>query len=134
MSLEISDFLKALVIKVRKRNKSSSPSLYFKNLTLDETTKSVLCVPVVTPDDDCYAIIELCRDVTQPVFGKEDLKIVVVVSGWVGAAIHQNQQRLALQKQQELNDYLLNLAKCYFAETVKREKMVAEIIVCFSFL
>lgn len=95
----------------------------------DETIKSVLCVPVVTPDDDCYAIIELCRDVMQPPFGKEDLKIVIVVTGWMGAAIHQNQQRLALQKQQELNDYLLDLTKCYFADTVVMEKMISEVVV-----
>lgn len=91
--------------------------------------KSVLCVPIVTPDGDCYAVIELYRDLTNPPFNKEDLKIAVVVSGWVGAAIHQNHLRIALQRQQELNDYLLDLTKCYFAETVAIENMITEIVV-----
>ncbi|CAH1173827.1 unnamed protein product [Phaedon cochleariae] len=90
--------------------------------------KSVLCVPVVTPDGDCYAVIELYREVTQPPFNKDDLKISIVVTGWMGAAIHQNHLRLTLQKQQELNDYLLDLTKCYFAETVAIEKMITEIV------
>ncbi|KAJ8934359.1 hypothetical protein NQ314_013400 [Rhamnusium bicolor] len=79
-------------------------------------------------DGDCYAVIELYRDVTQAPFNKEDLKICIVITGWMGAAIHQNVQRLTLQKQQELNDYLLDLTKCYFAETVAIEKMITEIV------
>lgn len=47
----------------------------------------------------------------------------------MGAAIHQNQQRLALQKQQELNDYLIELTKCYFADTISLEKLISEIVV-----
>nr|CAH7748344.1 unnamed protein product [Callosobruchus chinensis] len=93
-----------------------------------DLVKSVLCVPIVTPDGDCYAVIELYRDVTQLPFNKDDLKISIVVSGWMGAAIHQNHLRLTLQKQQELNDYLLDLTKCYFAETVAIEKMITEIV------
>ncbi|KAG5883187.1 hypothetical protein JTB14_018203 [Gonioctena quinquepunctata] len=93
-----------------------------------DLVKSVLCVPIVTPDGDCYAVIELYRDVTQHPFTKEDLRISIVVTGWMGAAIHQNHLRLTLQKQQELNDHLLDLTKCYFAETVAIEKMTTEIV------
>nr|XP_023015593.1 cAMP and cAMP-inhibited cGMP 3',5'-cyclic phosphodiesterase 10A-like [Leptinotarsa decemlineata] len=93
-----------------------------------DLVKSVLCVPIVTPDGDCYAVIELYRDVTQYPFNKDDLRISIVVTGWMGAAIHQNHLRLTLQKQQELNDYLLDLTKCYFAETVAIEKMITEIV------
>lgn len=93
-----------------------------------DLVKSVLCVPIITQDGECYAVIELYRDVTQPPFTKDDLKITIVITGWMGAAIHQNHQRLTLQKQQELNDYLLDLTKCYFAETVRIEKMITEIV------
>lgn len=89
----------------------------------------MLCVPVVTPDNDCFAVIEFYRQFREPDYVNEDLKIAVVVTGWMGAAIHQNQQRLALKRQQELNDYLLDLTKCYFAETVMMEKMITEIAV-----
>ncbi|XP_072391177.1 cAMP and cAMP-inhibited cGMP 3',5'-cyclic phosphodiesterase 10A-like [Diabrotica undecimpunctata] len=93
-----------------------------------DLVKSVLCVPIVTPDGNCYAVIELYRTIIQHPFNKDDLKICIVVTGWVGAAIHQNHLRLTLQRQQELNDYLLDLTKCYFAETVAIEKMITEIV------
>lgn len=95
----------------------------------DNLLKSVLCVPIVTPDEECLAVIELSKECTLPPFTKENLKIVVVVTGWMGAAIHQNQERLSLQKKQELNDYLLNLTKCYFANAVGLEQMISEVVV-----
>ncbi|CAG9858267.1 unnamed protein product [Phyllotreta striolata] len=90
--------------------------------------KSVLCVPIVTPDAECYAVIELFKNVGFTPFNKDDLKISIVLAGWVGASIHQNQVRITLQRQQELNDYLLDLTKCYFAETVPIETMITEIV------
>lgn len=73
--------------------------------------------------------MELTKNGNEPTFLKEDLKIVVVVTGWMGAAIYQNQQRMELEKQKELNDYLISLTKCYFAYSVDLEKMISEIIV-----
>lgn len=66
-------------------------------------------------------------------FQKDDLRVVIAVTGWMGAALHQNQQRLALEKQQQLNDYLLDLTKCYFADTVLMSKMISEIVVSMTF-
>ncbi|XP_060525449.1 cAMP and cAMP-inhibited cGMP 3',5'-cyclic phosphodiesterase 10A-like isoform X2 [Cylas formicarius] len=94
----------------------------------DDMVKSVLCVPIVATDGDCYAVVEMYRNVPEPPFNKEDLKITIVMAGWMGAAIHQNRLRLALQKQQELNDYLLDLTKCYFADNVPLEKLITEIV------
>lgn len=101
---------------------------------LAETIKSVLCVPVVTPDGECFAVIEFYRQLFDTPFSKDDLKITLIVTGWMGAAVHQNSRRLALQRQQELNDYLLDLTKCYFGESVVMEKMISEIVVskCFN--
>lgn len=93
-------------------------------------SKAVLCVPIVAPDThECIAVLELSKNEGEPSFTKDDLKIVVVVTGWMGAAIQQNQQRLELEKQKELNDYLISLTKCYFAYSVDLEKMISEIIV-----
>ena len=89
----------------------------------------MLCVPVVTPDGDCLAVIELFTLMNQGNFSKDDLKITIVVTGWMGAAIHQNQQRVALKKQQELNEYLLDLTKHYFSDTVQMEKMISDVVV-----
>lgn len=75
-------------------------------------------------------MIELFRDVLQPKFNRDELKIVVVVAGGMGASIHQNQQRMTMHRQHQLNDCLIELTKCYFAESVKFEKMIGEIVVC----
>lgn len=89
-----------------------------------------MCVPVISPEtQDCISVLELVKHGDLPQFNKDDLKIVVVVTGWMGAAIYQNQQRIELEKQKELNDYLISLTKCYFAYSVDLEKMVSEIIV-----
>lgn len=98
-----------------------------------DAIRSVLCVPVVTPDGDCLAIIELFRLADQGTFSKDDLKITIVVTGWMGAAIHQNQQRVALKRQQELNEYLLDLTKNYFSDTVMMEKMISDVVVSKHF-
>ncbi|KAL1488021.1 hypothetical protein ABEB36_015395 [Hypothenemus hampei] len=94
----------------------------------DDMVKSVLCIPIVTTDGDCYAIMEMYRCIPERSFNRDDLKISIMVAGWMGAAIHQNRLRLALQKQQELNDYLLDLIECYFAENVSLETLITEIV------
>lgn len=73
--------------------------------------------------------MELYRDVLQPGFQKDDLKIVVVIAGWMGAAIYMNQERIVMQRQQQLNECLIELTKCYFADTVLFDKMIAEVVV-----
>lgn len=90
---------------------------------------SVLCVPIVTPTMECFAVLELTREANLPHFNKDNLKIVVVMAGWMGAAIHQNQERLSLLKKQELNDYLLDLTRCYFANAVPLDNMISEVVV-----
>jgi cAMP and cAMP-inhibited cGMP 3',5'-cyclic phosphodiesterase 10 len=94
--------------------------------------KSVLCIPVVTPDGDCFAVIELVRSIYKNAFTLDDLRICVMVTSWMGVAIHQNQERLALKRQQELNDYLLDLIKCYFEDHVLMEKLMSEVVVRIS--
>ncbi|KAL1487955.1 hypothetical protein ABEB36_015336 [Hypothenemus hampei] len=94
----------------------------------DDRIKSVLCVPIVTTDGDCCAIMEMNRCIPQSSFNRDDLKMSIVIAGWMGAAIHQNRLLLALQKQQELNDYLVNLIKCFFAENISLETLIAEIV------
>lgn len=88
-----------------------------------------MCVPVVTPTQDCLAVIELYRDITQGAFQKDDLRVVIAIAGWMGAALDQNQKRLTLEKQQQLNDYLLDLIKCYFTDTMLKDKMISEFVV-----
>lgn len=108
---------------------------FYKKIFIEgPTVKSVLCVPVVTPENVCLAVIELYKDASLPPFVKNDLKIVVVTVGWMGAAIDQNSLRLSLKKQQKLNEYLLNLTKCFFNDTALENELLSEIAVCISMI
>lgn len=76
-------------------------------------------------------MIELSRDNYTLPFSQYDLSICVMATAWMGVAIHQNQERLALKRQQELNDYLLDLVRCYFADHVLIEKLMCEVVVSY---
>lgn len=52
----------------------------------------------------------------------------------MGAAVQQNQLRLILMKQQELNDFLLEVTSKYFTDNVQIEEMVSGIVVISTFL
>lgn len=94
----------------------------------DAMVKSVLCVPVVTPANECYAVIELFRDIMQRIFRSTDLEIAVAVASWMGAAIHMNQERLKVGNRQQLNDCLVELTKCFFSDIRLFDKMIMEIV------
>lgn len=95
----------------------------------DEVAQSVLCVPVVTPDGDCFAVFELVKSEYDEPFNMDDLKIVVVLTGWMGAAIHQNLQRIAMKKQEILHDHLLDITKSYYNGSTTTCKMLTDLIV-----
>ncbi|KAK7789545.1 hypothetical protein R5R35_010323 [Gryllus longicercus] len=95
---------------------------------LGPAVKSVLCIPVLSPDDECLAVVELHKTAAEPPYTRGDVQIIKTVTGWMGAAIHQNQQRIILQKQQELNDYLLELTKLYFCDVVVTDKIISDIV------
>lgn len=94
----------------------------------NDIAESILCVPVVTPDGDCFAVFELVRSEYDEPFSKEDLKIVIVLTGWMGAAIHQNLQRVAMTKQEILHDQLLHITKSYYTGSITTTKMITELV------
>ncbi|KAK9875163.1 hypothetical protein WA026_005954 [Henosepilachna vigintioctopunctata] len=89
---------------------------------------SVLCVPVVTPDGDCFAVFELFKTENEEPFTKDDGKIAIVVTGWMGAAIHQNIQRVSMKKQETLHDHLLNVTHRFFNETIDTSEMLTDLV------
>ncbi|GJQ80088.1 hypothetical protein Trydic_g19371 [Trypoxylus dichotomus] len=94
----------------------------------DTMTKSVICVPVVTPNKECQAVIELFRDITQPRFRSNEFKITNTVANLVGAAIFTNLQRIMLDSEKQLNDCLVDLARCYFTDTYMFDKLILQLI------
>lgn len=98
-----------------------------EGVTYKDNVKSVLCVPVMS-NSDCFAVVELYRETDQDPYEKHDLKIVVLVCGWVGLAIQQNREGMVLHKQQEINDDLLQLVLAFYGNTVTFENVLAEML------
>lgn len=74
-------------------------------------------------------MIELYKDIYQSPFTEADLLATQITTAWMGTAIQQNRERLILQKQRELNTYLIDLLKCYFSNTIFLDKALFEIVV-----
>lgn len=94
----------------------------------DLMIKSVLAVPVLTPESTCYAVLEMFRDVLQDDFKKSDLSICVAVANWMGTAVYMNEQKIILTNRQQLNSCLLELTKCFLTDIRLFDKMIMEIV------
>ncbi|XP_018329422.1 cAMP and cAMP-inhibited cGMP 3',5'-cyclic phosphodiesterase 10A-like isoform X2 [Agrilus planipennis] len=66
--------------------------------------KSLLCVPLVTPSDVCFGVIELQRHATEEPYGMSDIKTIVAITGWMGATVHQSWERMQYERDLELAD------------------------------
>lgn len=58
-----------------------------------------------------------------------DYQLCVAMAGWMGAAIHQNNERLFLLKQSELNKCLLSLIELFFSGVITFDKLVSDVVV-----
>ncbi|XP_068617284.1 cAMP and cAMP-inhibited cGMP 3',5'-cyclic phosphodiesterase 10A-like [Battus philenor] len=89
--------------------------------------KVALCVPVVKPDGDCYAVLELYRTSAQPY----DSSVVWWAGGvawWAGAAVHQAQARVSLQRTAHLNRELRALLHTYFCDLASIDTMLTDML------
>ncbi|XP_044756181.1 cAMP and cAMP-inhibited cGMP 3',5'-cyclic phosphodiesterase 10A-like [Coccinella septempunctata] len=93
-----------------------------------DNAESVLGVPVVTPDGECYAVFEMVKEDVKDPFNKDDLKVSIVVAGWMGAAIHQNLQRQAMLKQASLHNQLLEMTGAFFSKRTDCNSMITELM------
>lgn len=91
--------------------------------------KSVLCVPVLKPGGEIFGVLELYKDALQPAFTEKDMDIVNLACSWMGTAIYLNECRVIHKKQQQLNDYLIDLCKCYFTDNIALDKLIDELLV-----
>lgn len=88
-----------------------------------------LCVPIKTPDDKVIAVYELARDSSKLAFDNRDVQIVLAIAGWMGVAILQNWLYSALAKQQDLNNYLLQLTNQYHFGENTVEKTLSDLTI-----
>ncbi|XP_026319188.1 cAMP and cAMP-inhibited cGMP 3',5'-cyclic phosphodiesterase 10A-like [Hyposmocoma kahamanoa] len=89
--------------------------------------KVALCMPVVKPDGDCYAVLELYRTRAEP-YDNNVVYTVVSVACWAGAAAHQAQARITLQKTAHLNTELRTLLQNYFCNLVSIDTMITDML------
>lgn len=60
---------------------------------------------------------------------KLDLQTCTTMTGWMGAAIYQNNERLFLLKKSELSNYLISLTEYFFTGEITFDKFVSDIVV-----
>lgn len=91
------------------------------------TVSGVLCIPIVTSEGECLAVIELFRR-NGIDYDENQLQIAIAVTGWMGVALEQNQKLILMQKEQQLNDYMLELTQLYFGDAELLNYMIDDIV------
>nr|AGC92727.1 phosphodiesterase 10a-like protein [Heliconius erato] len=89
--------------------------------------KVVLCMPIIKPDGDCYAVLEFYRTNVEP-YDNNILYTVVSVACWAGAAVHQAQARVTLQRTAHLNNELRALLQNYFCDLASIDTMLTDML------
>ncbi|CAK1585133.1 unnamed protein product [Parnassius mnemosyne] len=89
--------------------------------------KVALCMPVVKPDGDCYAVLELYRTYSEP-YDNNVICTAVSISCWAGAAVHQAQARVTLQRTTHLNMELRALLQKYFCDLASIDTMLTDML------
>ncbi|XP_047531073.1 cAMP and cAMP-inhibited cGMP 3',5'-cyclic phosphodiesterase 10A-like [Vanessa atalanta] len=89
--------------------------------------KVALCMPVIKPDGDCYAVLELYRCHAEP-YDQNIVYTVVSVACWAGAAVHQAQARITLQRTAHLNQELRSLLQNYFCDLASIDTMLTDML------
>ncbi|XP_014356955.2 cAMP and cAMP-inhibited cGMP 3',5'-cyclic phosphodiesterase 10A [Papilio machaon] len=89
--------------------------------------KTALCVPVLKPDGDCYAVLELYRTVAEP-YDDRAVYSCASVAWWAGAAAHQAGARATLQRAAHLDLELRALLHDYFCERAALDTMLTDML------
>ncbi|XP_020627425.1 cAMP and cAMP-inhibited cGMP 3',5'-cyclic phosphodiesterase 10A-like [Orbicella faveolata] len=97
----------------------------------DSTAQSVLCQPIVQADGSIVGIVELVKKLGNSPFEREDEEIVNSYLAWGSIAIHHAEISKQMQKQKDLNSFLLNVVRSIFDE-VSTMDVVIEKIMAFA--
>ncbi|XP_021206660.2 cAMP and cAMP-inhibited cGMP 3',5'-cyclic phosphodiesterase 10A [Bombyx mori] len=89
--------------------------------------KVALCMPVLKPDGECHAVLEMYRTHAEP-YDDDTVYTVVSVACWAGAAVHQAQERITLQKTAHLNSELRTLLHNYFCDLASIDTMLTDML------
>ncbi|CAH0399676.1 unnamed protein product [Chilo suppressalis] len=89
--------------------------------------KVALCMPIVKPDGNCHAVLKLYRTNTES-YDDSVVYTAVSVACWAGAAVHQAQARITLQKTAHLNNELRALLHSYFCDLASLDTMITDML------
>lgn len=92
------------------------------------TVTGVICVPLITRNEQCSCCIELFRDNGIP-YERTEMEIVTLVVNWISAAIEQTQNFILQKHTEDINSSLLDMTRRFVADTDKFEVIMAEVVV-----
>ncbi|KAG8332320.1 hypothetical protein J6590_024518 [Homalodisca vitripennis] len=84
--------------------------------------------PVVQPDGELVAVLELWRKDSESPFHEEDEEIASSYLVWGGIALHYARLYLSMSKQRKLSDFLLAVVKSIFQDMMSMDTLVTKIM------
>ncbi|KAK3748923.1 hypothetical protein QZH41_019879, partial [Actinostola sp. cb2023] len=94
----------------------------------DSTAQSVLCQPIIQSDGILVGIVELVKSLGSTPFQKEDEEILNSYLVWGSIAIHHAEISKQIQKQKDLNSFLLNVVRSIFDEICTMDVVIEKIM------
>ncbi|XP_038079334.1 cAMP and cAMP-inhibited cGMP 3',5'-cyclic phosphodiesterase 10A-like [Patiria miniata] len=94
----------------------------------NSNAQSVLCLPVLLPNGDLPAVLQLSRNYGSTAFTEENLEIASTYMLWAGISLNKVQMCKGLMKQREFNDFLLEVSRVIFDDIVAIDTLTEHII------
>ncbi|XP_031554840.1 cAMP and cAMP-inhibited cGMP 3',5'-cyclic phosphodiesterase 10A-like [Actinia tenebrosa] len=94
----------------------------------DSTAQSVLCQPIIQSDGILVGVVELVKSLGSSPFQKEDEEILNSYLVWGSIAIHHAEISKQIQKQKDLNSFLLNVVRSIFDEICTMDVVIEKIM------
>ncbi|KAL1501286.1 hypothetical protein ABEB36_006635 [Hypothenemus hampei] len=101
----------------------------FPNNVLNEGDITHLqCIPLIQPNGELVAVLELWRGPAGEPFHEEDEEIASSYIVWGGIALHYAHLYVTMNQQKQLNDFLLAVVKSIFQDMVSMDMLVMKIM------
>ncbi|XP_054274469.1 probable 3',5'-cyclic phosphodiesterase pde-5 isoform X2 [Macrosteles quadrilineatus] len=117
----------SLVARTKEPLRLSRGQPNFPNTGYPEV-EHLLYEPVVQPDGELVAVLELWRRDSSPPFHEEDEEIASSYLVWGGIALHYARLYLSMSKQRKLSDFLLAVVKSIFQDMMSMDTLVTKIM------
>ncbi|XP_050315784.1 probable 3',5'-cyclic phosphodiesterase pde-5 isoform X2 [Anthonomus grandis grandis] len=88
----------------------------------------IQCQPIIQPNGELVAVLELWRKEAGCPFHEEDEEIAASYLVWGGIALHYAHLYLNMNQQKQLNDFLLAVVKSIFQDMVSMDMLVMKIM------